>query len=86
MIVPPPEPVAESMSSGDCERVKVVVGDHETDCGALVIVNVTKVDVTEYKTFAGAVAVISHVPGAVKEMTADNALTVQPESPAELTE
>lgn len=85
MIVPPPEPLAESISSGDCERVKEVLGDHETVCGALVIVNVTNVDVTEYKTFAGAVTVISHVPGAVKEMTADEALTVQPDIPAELT-
>jgi hypothetical protein len=50
------------------------------------MVKVTNVDVTEYEISAGAVAAKTQVPGAVKEMTADNALTVQPVAAAVLTE
>lgn len=63
----------------------MVTGDHETVCGALVMVKVTNVDVTEYVAFAGAVATKTHEPGAVYETTAEVELTVQPDIPAELT-
>lgn len=86
MIDPSPELIAGSTFTGDCDRVRAVVGDHDTVWGALEMVKVTNVDVTEYEISAGAVAAKTQVPGAVKEMTADNALTVQPVAAAVLTE
>ena len=71
--------------TGDCARVSAVVGAHETDCGALVIVKDSDVDVTAYVEFAGAVATMTHVPGAVKEITAEDEFTVHPDVPAEST-
>jgi hypothetical protein len=86
VIAPSPEPIAGSTSTGDCDKVKAVVGDHDTVWGALVMVNVTNVEVSEYVAFAGAVAATTHEPGAVYEITAEVELTVQPDRPAEFTE
>ena len=86
MIDPSPELVADATVTGDCDRVRTVVGDHDTVWGALEMVKVTNVDVTEYEASAGAVAAKTQVPGAVYEITAEVELTVQPVAPAVLTE
>jgi hypothetical protein len=64
-MTPPPEPIADSTSAGDCDKVRTVIGDHDTVWGALEMVKVTNVDASEYVAFAGAVAATTHEPGAV---------------------